>query len=146
MKGPSHPYHQPSPCPTATLLHIDCPLCPQPHAHHGLCSLPFPTTPKPPPPTLGHAITRMTIYCLSPDKLNKIPQKQPREGGTGCLSQSSHPQSSSSQIPVCLQLPARSDAIPEGQSSSSLAICAIPVWAVFAHAQLSPGHTALLRL
>lgn len=41
-----------------------------------------------------------------------------------------------------MQLPARSDSVPEGQSSSSLAVCAIPAWAVFAQAGLSPGHSS----
>lgn len=44
----------------------------------------FPTTSGPTPP--GRAITHMAIHCLSPEKLNKIPQKRPREAGTGCLS------------------------------------------------------------
>lgn len=32
----------------------------------------FTATPKPPPPPLGHTVSRMTTYCLSPEKLNKI--------------------------------------------------------------------------
>lgn len=44
----------------------------------------------------------------------------------------------------CLQLPARSDFVPEGQGSSSLAGCAIPAWVGFA--QGSAPDTALLWL
>lgn len=29
----------------------------------------FTATPKPPPLPLGHTITHMTIYCLSPEKI-----------------------------------------------------------------------------
>lgn len=62
----------------------------------------LPTTPKPPPPLLGHTITQVTNYRLSPEKLNKIPPKRPREGETGYLSRSSCPQSSRLPGP-CLQ-------------------------------------------
>lgn len=60
----------------------------------------FAATPKPPSLSLGHSISHMTIYCLSPEKLNKKQNKTKRkkkhlrDNGTERLSQTSHPQSS----------------------------------------------------
>lgn len=61
----------------------------------------FSTTPRPPPPPLDHAITHMTVYCLSPEKLNKIPQKRPREGEQAALAEAAVPKAAGSQVPIC---------------------------------------------
>lgn len=91
-----------------------------------------------PAPLPGHAVHR-----LPPENLNKI--SLPKNKGSRDrllqlkqLSQKQH--NSRSPFAKCLQLPARSGFIPEGQSSSSLAGCATPAWAGFAQG------SALLRL
>lgn len=78
----------------------------------------FPTTSRPTPP--GHAIAHLAVYRLSLEKLSKIPQNRPREGGTGCLSRRSGPQSSRLPGP-CLQ------SSQQGQISS-LKVRAAPAW------------------